>query len=163
MSSQSFNLAWREADSAIRPVSNPPEILAGRRVGRIQQAIYAAPELAQRLKTGQAFASADWIGASAVMGYRLLDDWMTKQGLDACCRYRTDSGLAMYAAIRDGSGAGVLPTYLGDPDPALVRIGDPIPALASDLWLLIHPDMSGTARIRAVTDVLANGLRERLE
>ncbi|ONX33914.1 LysR family transcriptional regulator, partial [Burkholderia cenocepacia] len=38
-----FDLSKREADVAIRPSSSPPEVLIGRRVGTIAQAVYAAP------------------------------------------------------------------------------------------------------------------------
>lgn len=47
----------------------------------------------------------------------------------------------------------------------LVRLGAPVPALATDLWLLTHPDLRPAARIRAFMDfvaVAAAGLRPRL-
>ena len=41
-SSNFFNLSKREADIAIRPSSNPPENLIGRKLGRIKFNVYAA-------------------------------------------------------------------------------------------------------------------------
>lgn len=153
-----LSLSEREADIALRPVSEPTDTLAGRRVRTIEQAIYAVPAIARRLAQEADLRVVEWIGPDERMGYRLLAAWMTAQGLDGCCHYRVDTGLAMQAAIRDGAGAGVLPCYLADDDPALERVGDPLPALSADLWLLVHPDMRRTARIRAVMDFLGDRL-----
>lgn len=62
----------------------------------------------------------------------------------------------MYAAVREGVGAAVLPRYLCDGDPRLVRQGAPIPEMASGLWLLSHPDLRKVGRIRALTGFVAD-------
>ncbi len=55
----------------------------------------------------------------------------------------------------------MLPCYLADGNPALTRIGEPIPELATDLWLLTHPDLRRVARIRAFLAFVAEALAER--
>jgi len=42
----------------------------------------------------------------------------------------------------------VLPCYLGER--GLVRVGDPVEAMGADLWLLQHPDLRRTERVRAL-------------
>jgi DNA-binding transcriptional LysR family regulator len=37
-----------------------------------------------------------------------------------------------------------------------VRVLPPQPEMSSSLWLLIHPDLRRTARVRAVLDLLAH-------
>ena len=69
-------------------------------------------------------------------------------------------------AARSGIGATVLPCYLGDAAPELVRVGAPIAELASELWLLTHPDLRKVGRIRALLDFTAKAmapLRARFE
>jgi len=149
-SSRVADLARREADIAVRPESHPPEHLVGRRVGTITQAVY------QRL--GAHGRSDEWIGPDPGMGYRLLEKWMQAQGHDPHCHFRVDSVLGMRAAARDGIGRAVLPCYIGDPDGELERISEPIPELAADLWILLHPDLRNAARIRAAADYLAGSL-----
>lgn len=149
-SSHVADLARREADIAVRPESHPPEHLVGRRVGTITQAVY------QRL--GAHGRSDEWIGPDPGMGYRLLEKWMQAQGHDPHCHFRVDSVLGMRAAARDGIGRAVLPCYIGDPDGELERISEPIPELAADLWILLHPDLRNAARIRAAADYLAGSL-----
>jgi len=153
VSNELFSLAKREADIAFRPSATPPESLVGRKIGTIAQAIYG--------KTGVAETSTDWIGPDERMAYRLLDKWMAKQGLNARCRTRIDTVFGMYAAARDGAGLAVLPCYLGDNDKQLVRFGKPIQQLATDLWLLTHPDLRKTARIRVLLDFITEAMKHQ--
>lgn len=157
VSNTQLNLSKRDADVAVRPTSSPAENLVGRRAGTIAQAPYAAvtdrdppdPE------------DADWIGPDETLWYRQLEDWMRRQGHDGRCGYRVDSLVGMHAGVRAGAGAAILPCYLGDADPALVRIGGPVAELAIDLWLLTHPDLRDVARIRAFTAFVGDAIRER--
>lgn len=38
--------------------------------------------------------------------------------------------------------------YLGENDAQLIRVGGAIPSMATDLWILAHPDLRKTERIR---------------
>lgn len=155
LSNEPFNLSRREADIAIRPASDPPESLIGRRIGQIAQ----APYIRKDRFDAAAPDAVPWIGPDARMGYPPLQRWMERQGHDARCHYRIDSMLGMAAAIRDGAGAGVLPCYLGDGEPALRRLHPPIDDLATDLWILTHPDLRGIARMKAFSDHVAGAVR----
>ncbi|MGR2738064.1 LysR family transcriptional regulator [Billgrantia sp. Q4P2] len=149
VSNQLFNLSQRDADVAVRPSQAPPEHLVGRRVGCIAQAAYA-----------RADSAADaWVGPDRHLGYAALDAWMTENGANERCRYRVDTMLGMLAAARDGLGRAVLPCYLADAEPALTRIGEPIPALATELWLLTHPDLRRVTRIRAFMAYVAEAVK----
>jgi len=46
------------------------------------------------------------------------------------------------------------PCYLGDAEPRVVRATEPIEALTMDLWLLTHPDLRHTARVKALMSFL---------
>ncbi|WP_026987256.1 LysR family transcriptional regulator [Fodinicurvata fenggangensis] len=159
LSNNLFNLSRREADIAIRPAQDPPDTLVGRRIGVIAQAVYGHTELLEGHSETYDLMSFSWIGPDEVMGYRPLERWMERQGLQPCCHYRLDSLLAMTAAARDGAGLAVLPSYLGDSAPELRCLGAPIPELATDLWLLTHPDLRRVARIRAFLDFIAEAVQ----
>lgn len=148
VSNQLFNLSQRDADVAVRPSPTPPEHLVGWRIGTIAQAIYARSD-------GAADA---WVGPDRHLGYAALDTWMAEQGANESCRYRVDTMFGMLAAARDGLGRAVLPCYLADAEPTLTRLGEPIPELATDLWLLAHPDLRRVARIRAFMAFVAEAL-----
>jgi DNA-binding transcriptional LysR family regulator len=73
--------------------------------------------------------------------------------------FRGDSFVALYEAAAAGMGVAALPCYLADPSRRLVRLrAAPVAELATELWILTHPDLRGTARIRALTDHLAAAL-----
>jgi DNA-binding transcriptional LysR family regulator len=65
----------------------------------------------------------------------------------------------MTAAARAGIGVAALPCFLGDAASELTRLGPPIPALGSELWLLTHRDLRQVARIRAFLDFMDRALR----
>lgn len=157
MSNHLFDPSRREADVAIRPTAAPPEGLVGTRIGTIAQAVYGPAGGAG----GARLAEAAWVGPEERLSYRPLIDWMAASGADRRCRYRVDSLMGMHAAVRAGIGIAVLPCYLCDGDPALARVAPPIPALATDLWLLTHPDLRRVARIRAFLEGVAAAVRAR--
>lgn len=165
VSNQLFSLSKREADVALRPSGSPPESLVGRRLGSIAQAIYGRAGQIRPADDAGAAHDSGWIGPDELMGYQPLASWLTAHGLDGHCRYRVDSLMGAYAAVRDGAGLAVLPCYLADADERLVRIGRTIPDLETDLWMLTHPDLRKVARIRVLMDFVAEavaGAQDRL-
>jgi DNA-binding transcriptional LysR family regulator len=160
VSNQLFSLSRREADIALRPAAAPPEALVGRRLAVIAQAIYGHGDL-WRGDAAPDPQQADWVGPDEAMAYRPLETWMAAEGHDARCRYRIDSVLGMVAAAGDGAGLAVLPCYLADADARLRRLDAPLPALATDLWLLTHPDLRRAGRVRAFMDFVAAAVQKR--
>lgn len=96
------------------------------------------------------------VGPSKSMTYGQLHAWMRKTGCDKSIVSQMDSVLGMHAAVRAGIGVAVLPCYLGEADVGLRRIGNEIMELSVDLWLLAHPDLRHTSRVRAVLDYLGS-------
>lgn len=152
VSNEISNLSLREADIAIRPASSPDDHLVGRNLGLIRQAVYAHHTLDFDDKPPSPWKTLPWVGPSPSMAYGQLHTWMREVECDEKCVCRLDSVLAMYAAVKSGIGVAVLPCYLADTDIDLTRIGDPVDDVAVDLWLLTHPDLRHTARVRAALD-----------
>jgi DNA-binding transcriptional LysR family regulator len=144
---------------AVPPAAAPPEALVGRKVAVIAEAVYGTPALLRKLGRRPDLSAADWVGPDEAMAYRPLERWMAAQGHDAACGLRVDTMLGMAAAVAEGAGLAVLPCYLADRDERLRRVGKPIPELATDLWLLTHPDLRRVARIRAFMDFAAEAAR----
>lgn len=154
LSNEVADLSLRHADIAIRPMTTPDEHLVGRRLGTIRQGIYVHRTRSTDVDA-QALSDMPWVGPSTSMVYPQLHRWMCKKRLDDRCHCRVDSLLGMYSAARNGIGASVLPLYLAETDPDLVRLGKTIDEMSVDLWLLTHPDLARVGRIRTVLDYLA--------
>ena len=148
VSNDVFSLSRREADIAVRPAEKPDETLVGRRIGTISQAVYMAKKLATAGDMVEAGDAIDWIGPDESMRYPAFDRWLEKEGLVQRCRVRVNSVFGMLSAAKAGLGLSVLPCYLGENDEQLVRVGNEIPSMATDLWILTHPDLRKTERIR---------------
>jgi len=154
-----LDLARRDADIAIRAAQEAPDPLIAHELGRIVMARYRS--------LTRTSAAPSWLGLSKAVPYPAFHRWMAAHVADSDCVLRTDSMLAMQRAAVDGMGDAVLPCYLADSDRALVRIGAPILSLTTPAWLLIHPDMRRTARVRALRQALiaafdAPDVRDRL-
>ena len=74
---------------------------------------------------------------------------MRQQLAQADVRLRVDIFNAMVAMIRTGVGVGVLPTFMQASHPDIVPVSEPIAELSVPVWMLTHPDLRETARVRA--------------
>ena len=159
VSNDVFSLSKREADIAVRPTEKPDEALVGRKIGTIAQAVYMAKKLAITADKNEVADSIDWIGPDESMTYPAFDRWLEKEGLVDRCRIRVNTVHGMLSAAKAGLGLSVLPCYLGEHDEQLIRVGKEIPSMATDLWILTHPDLRKTERIRAFVDHVAGVAR----
>lgn len=153
------DLSRREADIALRPGGKPPEGLIGRKVGRIAAAVYRPRAL--RLPRGagpEALGDCDWVVPDDSLAHIGMAQWLRRQRYDERAVLRANSLLALRDAAAHGIGLAVLPCYLADDDRRLVRVGEPLDALAADLWLLSHPDLRRTERIRVFSEAMREGL-----
>ncbi len=169
VSNQIYNLSKREADVAIRPAKAPEGAMVGRRLAGIAFAAYGARSYlgtAAAPKSPEELAAHPRVGPDESLADTAAARWLRTHAPDAAVACRCDSLMAQVHAVRAGVGLGLLPCFLADPDPALVRLPLPAPEMETGLWLLTHEDLRRTARIRAVLDFLAEALggeRDRLE
>ncbi len=149
------NLTRREADIAIRPAPEPPEILVGRRVADIAHAIYGSRAYLSRHEEKELSAHA-WIALDDALASTVIGRWIHENLRAARITCRVDALPALRDAALAGLGLALLPCYLGDPAPGLSRLTrKKMTEPRSALWLLTHHDLRRTARIRATLDFLA--------
>ena len=161
LGNQALNLSKRDADVAIRASDHsPPETLVGRRVARIAWALYGSaqnfaaaepPELALLLTQRWVALGDDLAGLKAA---RFVRDRVPQERIV----YKVNTPLGLAEAIEAGVGIGHLPCFIADRRPGLVRLAPPDPEFAADLWLLTHPDLRHSARVRVFLDFLAAGI-----
>ena len=63
-------------------------------------------------------------------------------------------------AIRAGAGLGILPCFVGDSDPTLVRLTAPLAELSDAYWLLVHPDLKTVPRVRLLIDWIRGAFKD---
>ena len=153
---QALNLSRRDADVAVRATAEPPETLVGRRIADIVWGRYA-PAL-------PGFDARDpacrWVGfadnLSGLWVARVLQEEIGAVRI----RYRVNTLLGMAEAVAAGIGCAMLPCFIGDRFPGIVRTGL-VPGAGAALWLLTHPDLRHSARVRAFMDHAGTELMKR--
>jgi DNA-binding transcriptional LysR family regulator len=153
-----LSLSKRDADVAIRPTSAPPETLVGRRLCGIASAVYGAGSYLETAPSDDLGAHA-WIAPDDSLAHLAAARWLRDTFPRVQPVLRVNTLLGMTAAARAGIGVATLPCFLGDAAPELRRLGPPLAALDSALWLLTHRDLRQVARIRAFMEFMDHALR----
>lgn len=164
---ESAGWARREADVAIRLSPQVAEHLVGRPLGTTQCRVYArrgAPGLPQ---TEQSLAvlvkEVPWVAFEHDSTARVYDQWMRQHLAQAEVRLRVDIFNAAAAMLHTGLAVGVLPTFMERRHPELLPVSAVIPELAVPVWMLTHPDLRKTARVRAFMQHVGDQVAARLE
>jgi DNA-binding transcriptional LysR family regulator len=150
VSNASLNLSKRDADIAVRATLAPPEALVGRRVCALAWGVYGPKHL-----VGRDFAdilSERWVGLGDNLSHIPQARWMDREISPNRVVMRVNTILGLAEAIEAGVGVTVLPCFIGNQRPALARLSDPVSELGASLWLLTHPDLKASARVRAFMD-----------
>lgn len=162
VSNQSLNLSKRDADVALRATNRPPEALIGRRVAGIAWAVYGPAAM-----TGTPFdphldaRRHDWIGVGDALGGLRPAKWLQEHAGAERIVYKVDTVLGLAEAVKAGIGLALLPCFIAAVTPGLVRLAPADPELEGGLWLLTHPDLRQTARVRAFMDFTAAEIARR--
>ncbi|NUO76747.1 MAG: LysR family transcriptional regulator [Lysobacter sp.] len=152
------DLSRREADVALRPGGQPPDTLVGRKIATIAAAVYRPRGL--KLRANAALDEQDWVVPDDSLSHIAMAQWGIRHGHHQRAVLRSNSLLALRDAVAAGIGMAVLPCHLCDGDKRLVRVGEPIPELRSDLWLLTHPDLRRSARVKVFLDAMREGFAQ---
>lgn len=149
-----LNLSRRDADVALRPSRNPGDTLVGRRIAGVAVAVYRARGA---FTDGDPLSEAPMVSGDDALAHTDSVKW-TEAMATGRIVMRANTMAGRHYAVRAGVGIGALPCFAADPDPELLRVTDPLPEMENELWLLTHPDLRTTARIRALMDFLATSL-----
>lgn len=155
-----------EADVALRLSASVAEHLVGRQLGMTHCRAYALRGAADLPQSPQPLATllrdAPWVAFERDATSRVYDRWMRTQLAQAQVRVRVDIFNAVAAMLHTGIGIGVLPTFMEASHPGLVAVSEVIPELSVPVWMLTHPDLRQTARVRAFMQHVGDALSERL-
>lgn len=160
LSNQALNLSRRDADVAIRATDSPPESLVGRRAGRIAWCLYGRSDDAELRQAALAddLWERHWVSLGDQFTSLKAVRYLQKHVAPERVVYRVNTVLGLAEAVEAGIGIGFLPCFIDDRRPGLVRLSDPDPELAADLWLLTHPDLRHSPRVRVFLDYMAGEL-----
>src|SRR5262245_22161462 len=159
-----LNLSKRDADVAVRATYAQPETLAGRKVARIAWAVFGPAALASRgFDPASDGRRHDWIAFTDVVSVAKAMKWLKAHVDEQRIVYKVNTMLGLPEAAAGGVGIVLLPCFIGTSIPGLAQLTPPLPDLEGELWLLTHPDLRNTARVRAFLDFCAAEIGKRRE
>ncbi len=144
-----LDLTKREADVAIRFSEKAPSHLIARDVGAVAWGVFHAGE-------GPA-DDMPWASYGDAMKHIPQARWRRDTYGDDGVTMRVNSVPAMSAVIAGGGCRGLLPCFVGKTS-GLTMFGPQVPVGNARLWVLYHPDMRRSQRVRLLVDHLAEAL-----
>lgn len=146
---QLVDLTRRDADVVLRATATPPDHLVGRSAGRIGIAAYASPRYLDAQGRDRPLAEYDWIGFDGALAHVRQARWTEAHVPPERQRLRFDSIGAVVTSVAQGVGCGALPCFAADGDPRFERLPGTHVATDVQIWVLTHPDLRKSARVRA--------------
>ena len=146
------NLDRGEADVVIRGQNNPSAHLVGRRIATVGLSFYAH----RRYLRDTPAQNRIWISP------RQNTDWISASPFPDC-----PTGLIIhdiqsrFPALKAGLGLSRAACFMADPNPDLVRLDDKQPTPLYGLWILTHPDLRASPKIRTLMDALGTALSRK--
>ncbi len=159
-----FNIARREADIAIRFIGegrSPPEELVGRKLVTTASGYYASESYLKEHDPWDRDTKARFIGWG--------DDerfpwWIKESPFPHVPAYGNfNNAMLQIEAAKASLGLAALPCYLGDTAAGLRRIPGTRPYDNYDVWLLSHPDLRDTARLRVFRKFIVEAFEKKQE
>ena len=149
---RSTNLSKREADIVLPAVNTQPDYMVGKKLAPIYIRLYGTRSYLERY--GSPLTPSDLTNHRFLMPNESLaglpaNKWLRKyvddRNIVACC----DKLTGLYHLARQGLGLTILPHYVGDSDNNLVELMELPQECNHHVWILTHPDIRFTARIKA--------------
>lgn len=153
------NLSKREADVALRSTKKPPEHMVGRQVATLRFAPFAMPKLIEIVGAETPMEDWPWVHWIEQGGRQHWSPWLDQVAAGKRKIITVDNGAVFTQMVVSGSCAGFLPGATAALNPALQRIGPWRPELDIPLWILTHPDLRHTARIRAFMKFMGSRMK----
>lgn len=158
--SAALDLSRREADIAIRATAQPPDASLGRKICDFRFCVYASPGYLER-NPGLTLKQHDWVMLREAPHWLVPRVWKNRQALERSATATFSSVIGASRAAESGLGLLFTSCYMGDLNPGLVPVMKPVGDFTIELWVLTHPDLRQTARVKVCMNYIVEYLKAR--
>lgn len=152
------DLRRRNADIAIRFQGLPEKSLVARKLPDFANALYATQAYIDAHNIGGDNCTGSWV---AIGGKEVLANWRVDTPYAHCAvQHVVSDMMAHQSAIKAGMGFGYLFQFLADPDPELVMLPHSPTHRGMSTWVVTHPDLASTERVRVCARFLVDAMWE---
>ena len=143
-------LSRREADLALR-IGRPQDPgLAARLLGNMAYGLYCAAGYTE----GRSEADWRFIGYDESLAHAPEHQWLESLRGGRSYALRANTLPLQRDAARMGLGLAVLPHFMAAGEPRLERLPMDAGPAAREIWLVVHPDVRRSPRVRLIADLL---------
>lgn len=135
----------RSAEIEIRNTRPTETTAAGRLLGRMAFAFYCVPKLINGVAAGL------FIGVKGDCASLQSSRWLAAHHGDRIAVWAHEVR-AVQELTAAGAGTSVLPCFVGDADPRLVRLAPPLEELTTEQWLVMHHEDRHDPHVRKMAD-----------
>ena len=96
---------------------------------------------------------APWIGVTGDAAITPSARWVSARNNDGTILTCSDARIVL-DFVHAGAGQAVLPCFVGDEEPELMRVGEPVPELRGEQWLALNEQARHEPAVRKVIDRL---------
>ncbi len=155
---QKLDIVHGEADIAIRNGSHPddPRLIAQRLPG-FNWTLYCSRDYAEAHGMPERLdevAAHDYVGYAGGPNYWSAYQWFMGVAKPERIVSLSNTVPNMRAVLGSGLGVGLLPCFVGDQVPELVRCLEPMEELDAESWMLTSPEALSSPQVRAFVDFL---------
>jgi DNA-binding transcriptional LysR family regulator len=159
MSDKYVDLGKGEADVALRSGDTDDGELVGRKIGDSVWAVYASSSYIERHGRPahvDDLAKHSLVGFDDTMAKHRIAAWLRKIAPDAVLVSRSNSVLGLVYSAKAGIGVAPLPIALGEAEPDLVRVIEPVAELTRIWRILTTAELRHTPRVAAFFDFIVS-------
>lgn len=153
-------LSARKADIALRLVRPDEARAVTRRIATVRFGVYASQ--GYLAKNGRPSRPEEDLYGHALVGwdprYATTQEskWLQDRAKAQEITFRFASAAGIHAAVVNGAGIGILPTFMGT---GLVELVPPQQLPERQIWLVVHEDLKDVPHVRAVMDHLVRVIK----
>jgi DNA-binding transcriptional LysR family regulator len=159
MTDKYVDLARGDADVALRSGDTDDDVLVGRKIADSLWSVYASKAYIER--NGRPASVTDLahhatVGFDGPMASNRAAKWLQQVAPNAPVAARVNSVLGLVSVAKSGVAVVPMPIALGDAEPELVRLFEPITDLTRSWRILAHPDRRRTPGVAAFFDFIGS-------
>lgn len=162
---EGLTLSPGQIDVAIRATENPPQDMVGRPLTQIALAAYASHDyLASHpgVDTGTGSIPTAWVDWAIEGETKSLYEQLQARYFPAAhIHIRCNQIMMQYSCMQASMGVGILPCFLAEADPKLVRLKQMPVQGGPTMWLLTHPALRKARRVQVFMQCLREVFAQR--
>lgn len=152
-----FSLSKREADIAITMARPAQGRVYAQKLVDYALGVYGSRRYLAAtppIRTREDILERPWIGYVEDLIWTTELNYLPQIATNLSPRIRISNVISQASALRGGIGLGVLPCFIAQTEPDLIRVLPDEIALSRTYWLVTHADTRDVARVKLISDFL---------